>query len=152
MTHRTYADRFWGKVERTEGCWNWLGAKTAKGYGQLRIAGQAAYAHRLSALMSGLDPTGSVVDHICHNPSCVRPDHLRLVTAKQNSENLSGAHKDSSSGVRGVSWDSRNRKWQARVFSAGRQASKRFETLEQATAWAKAKRNEMFTHNDLDRR
>lgn len=145
------AKRFWAKVKKTDTCWIWTGAKTAKGYGTFQSGGRVQYAHRMAIAETGIDPSGRTVDHVCHNRSCVRGEHLRLVTSKQNSENLAGAHRDNKSGVRGVSWDKRNQKWQARVYSQGAQAHKRFEHLRDAEAWVVARRNELFTHNDADR-
>lgn len=90
------------------------------------------------------------VDHRCHNRGCVRPDHLRLATNKQNQENLSGPHQDSSSGVRGVSWE--KGRWRACVVHDGHKINVgRFVTLDEAEAAVRAKRLELFTHNDLDR-
>ena len=43
-----------------------------------------------------------MIDHICHNRTCVNVDHLRLATAAQNNSNLAGATARSSTGVRGV--------------------------------------------------
>ena len=67
-------------------CWNWLGAKTPKGYGQLLHAGRLEYTHRLSArLFLGLDRDSDLyVLHDCDNPSCFNPSHLRTGTQADN--------------------------------------------------------------------
>ena len=38
-------------------------------------------------------PDGMMIDHICHNRTCVDVDHLRLATVAQNSANRAGAHR-----------------------------------------------------------
>lgn len=88
----TQDERFWQKVERTDSCWLWLGAKNDKGYGQLCRTGarngepaRLIYAHRVSyELMIGLIPEGLVIDHLCRNASCVNPAHLEAVTFTEN--------------------------------------------------------------------
>jgi hypothetical protein len=67
-------------------CWNWLGAKTTKGYGHLLHAGRLEYTRRLSArLFLALDRDCDLcVLHDCDNPSCFNPDHLRLGTQADN--------------------------------------------------------------------
>lgn len=142
---------FWAKVEKTDGCWNWTGATDANGYGRFSRQGLA---HRFAfVLENGPIPDGLVLDHICHNPRCVRPGHLRACTQKQNLENQSGAYSTSKSGVRGVSWNANAKKWVGFV-----QHNKKgiyvgyYSTIAEAEAAVIAKRLELFTHNDVDRR
>jgi hypothetical protein len=76
------------------------------------------------------------------------------VSHKQNKENLRGASKNSKSGARGVWWHKSSNRWQARVGHDGKQVHVGyFGTIAEAEAEAAviAKRNELFTHNDLDR-
>ena len=81
----TVKDRFLEKIIIGDGCWNWTAA-TTRGYGCLRVNGRALYAHRLAyELYRGPIPAGDWVLHRCHNPRCVRPDHLMLGDAKTNS-------------------------------------------------------------------
>lgn len=87
------AERFWSKVDRSHpsGCWLWLGAPNAFGYGtfartlapgvQKRVL---AHRHAYELLVAPI-PEGLTLDHLCERTICVRPDHLEPVT---NSENL----------------------------------------------------------------
>jgi len=66
-------------------CWNWQGTKVM-GYGTLMVR-----THRLAyELFVGEPPDGRVLDHMCDNPSCCNPDHLRPATVRENS--LRGDH------------------------------------------------------------
>jgi len=149
---KTIEERFWEKVDKTETCWNWT-AGQQKGYGAFSIARRPTGAHRYSyAAVHGPIPDGLEIDHICHNRLCVNPQHLRAVTSKQNGENLRGAYSNSRSGVRGVSWFKRDSKWRAEVgHNGGRVWLGYFDSLQDAESAVIAKRNELFTHNDLDK-
>jgi hypothetical protein len=144
---------FWSRVEKLEGCWQWTGGINSHGYGMLKVDGRSRGAHRFSwELHNGPIPEGSLIDHICHNRSCVNPEHLRLATVKQNGENMKGAQSNSTTGVRGVTFDRSRGTFRAEVthhrkrYDAGRHS-----TLAQAEAAVIAKRKELFTHNTLDR-
>jgi len=77
-------ERFWSKVEKTNGCWNWV-AGTSNGYGIFWFNKTYVGAHRISyQLKYGIIPNDKVLDHLCRNPLCVNPDHLELVTDKEN--------------------------------------------------------------------
>lgn len=77
--------RFWAKVEKTEGCWNWVASRNNKGYGHLGMGDRRVYAHRYSyELHKGAIPSGLHIDHLCRNRSCVNPDHLEPVTNREN--------------------------------------------------------------------
>lgn len=82
------ADRFWPKVQKGEGCWEWIGSRNAAGYGKMTVGGRGAghvRAHRVSwELANGPVPEGLWVLHTCDNPPCVRPDHLWLGTRLDN--------------------------------------------------------------------
>lgn len=43
------------------------------------------------AIHHGSDPGNFIVDHTCHTRSCCNPDHLQLVTAKENSQRMVSA-------------------------------------------------------------
>lgn len=77
--------RFWAKVRKTGGCWLWTASTMGGGYGQFRVPGRSAYAHRFSyELAYGPIPAGLVIDHKCSNPICVNPAHLHMVTQGEN--------------------------------------------------------------------
>src|ERR1700744_3050035 len=60
-------------VKANDGCWNWVGAKNNRGYGNYR----SKSAHRMSYEANSGEkiPEGMTIDHICRNTSCVNPDH-----------------------------------------------------------------------------
>lgn len=116
----TPKDRFYKKVDKTDGCWLWIGSKDPKGYGTFRHEGRTTGAHRVAwAWERGSIPVGMELDHLCHTPACVNPTHLRLATHFENSQNRNGAYSNSKSGVRGVYWRAENKRWQAKAIFAG---------------------------------
>ena len=83
-THRPALDRFWEKVDKSGDCWLWLGNRQRKGYGLFK-ADKDVQCHRwIYEQCVGPIPEGLVIDHICNNPPCVRPSHLRPLTSRQN--------------------------------------------------------------------
>jgi len=95
--------RFWDKVQFTDTCWVWVGGRDYHGYGSFTGEdGKRMSAHRWAwnryvqelptypygsrrvRTVAALAPARRVLDHLCRNPSCVRFDHLRLITDTEN--------------------------------------------------------------------
>lgn len=53
------------------------------------------------------------VDHIYHKTLDNRRSQIRFTNRSQNAQNIRGATKKSKSGVRGVFWEARDRRWRA---------------------------------------
>ena len=77
----TVEERFWGKVEKAEGgCWLWRGG-CQRGY-PMFWNGEATV--RATTWLLGPLPVGFQRHHICKTTTCVRPDHLRVVTTSEH--------------------------------------------------------------------
>lgn len=142
------------KVEKTDSCWNWVGNKDSLGYGRLKFQGKTVSAHRASYLIWVEEiPEDLVIDHICHNTSCVNPDHLRAGTQKQNMEHRLTGNLGARSKFQGVSWFNQSKKWRARVTHNGVVHDLGLFTNEKdAAEAARMKRIELYTFNIADRK
>jgi len=77
--------RFWAKVIRQDGCWDWNGRVGGNNYGLLRLNSKSIIASRFSYLLhKGPIPAGYFVCHTCDNPPCTNPEHLFLGSPKEN--------------------------------------------------------------------
>lgn len=95
----TEEERFWSKVNKDTptGCWLWTACKNKKGYGEFKSCKSRGMsrAHRwLYEKLNGPIPKGMQLDHFKRNnpetrdqcfTNCVNPEHLELVTSKENS-------------------------------------------------------------------
>lgn len=83
------SEAFWSLVAKhpdPKVCWPWLGAKKPQGYGVYKARG-SFLAHRIAwAGYWGIEPGAFVVRHLCYEPACCNPSHLRLGTSKQNED------------------------------------------------------------------
>jgi hypothetical protein len=71
-----------------KGCWEYPGLN-ARGYGELSVNGKQRIAHRLTASLTKPDFSRHMqVHHACSNRACCNPDHLRIVTAHENTAEM----------------------------------------------------------------
>lgn len=79
------AEKLLTKVNKTQSCWVWVGAKSGSGYGRIRVGDKLHQAHRISyELFRESIPAGMNLDHLCLNKLCVNPEHLEVVTSQTN--------------------------------------------------------------------
>ena len=84
------------RSERSGDCLIFTGSKNKKGYGGVRFGDTLVAAHRLAyAVAKGMtvadlyarcERDGLIVMHTCDTPECINPDHLRLGTHKDNTQ------------------------------------------------------------------
>jgi len=87
-------ERFMSKIDfssSAKGCWIWKGSfaghdEPKHAYGRFYFMGRNVMAHKFSyEFIGGYEiKKGYVIDHLCRTPSCVNPNHLQCITAKEN--------------------------------------------------------------------
>lgn len=94
------------------------GGENQGGYPVVTVDSKKILIHRIVfAMVNGYLP--KQVDHINGVRNDNRPCNLRAATQLQNNQNRR-TRKDSSSGIKGVCWNSRLGKWEARVRANGK--------------------------------
>ncbi len=70
---------------REDGCAEWCRALNADGYGRVKRGGTTQLVHRVVyELVKGPIPSGLQIDHLCRFRACVNPEHLEVVTIRDN--------------------------------------------------------------------
>lgn len=94
--------RIFSRVEVDEhGCFNWTGGDSGKGkgggYGRISIDNTTSAVHLVVYThFYGYIPSGKQVDHTCNNRRCCNPDHLELVSHKENQKRRAERQKANS--------------------------------------------------------
>ena len=71
--------------DEVSGCMVWTGDKTSNGYGRMVVDGKRKRVHRLMyERVNGEIPDSMVIDHVCRNRLCCNPEHLRVVSNREN--------------------------------------------------------------------
>lgn len=87
-----------GKEFEGTPCWCWQGSCSGNGrgggYPRMNLNGQTVAVHRVVYThFNGFIPGKKQIDHKCRNRMCVNPDHLEMVTHKQNQKRRDAAKK-----------------------------------------------------------
>jgi len=92
---KSLGERFWEKVDcagptqphMDTCCWQWIAGKELDGYGMFNVGiengGKTRRAHVVS-LSFVLSRMPAYVMHVCDNPACIRPSHLKEGTHVEN--------------------------------------------------------------------
>lgn len=96
-----------------------LNTKHKDGYMRGLIFNKPIYAHRAAwVMLYGRWPENEI-DHIDGDPSNNKIENLREADRLQNSYNR-GAHKNNTSGSKGVFWSKHKKRWQAKIGYMGK--------------------------------
>lgn len=145
------SERFWSKVDKSGECWLWTSTRNRRGrYGHFTLKGRKYLAHRIAWFAAGnFIPAGKVLDHTCGEPTCVRVEHLRVITQGQNTQNVKGAYKNNATGTRGVTF--RRGKYVAQAqLDKKRYYLGQYDTLDEADVIVRAWRREHMEYSVMD--
>lgn len=136
-----------GALYRKTGCTRWkvgtrAGSVNAGGYRLVYVAGTYYGEHRLIYLLHH-KVLPAYVDHIDGITKNNHIENLRACTVAENQHNAK-TRNDNASGVKGVCWDSRERKWRAYVMRCRKFVHVgHYHTIEEAALAVQAARAEL---------
>lgn len=114
-----------------------------KNYRAIKVDGAYIKAHRyIWEQANGPIPEGYLVDHIdgdIHNNAL---SNLRLATLTENNRNARLSSRNTT-GVKGLSWDSKRSRYQACIWHEGRNLRKVTTDREEAIQWLTDTRNKL---------
>ena len=109
-----------------------------RGYYRMVLLGKRYKSHRVAWAMHTGDWPSNQIDHINGDKVDNRIENLREATQTENSRNMK-IPTTNTSGVIGVSWDKKARRWRAGITAAGKQVYLgTFESFDDAVAARKA--------------
>lgn len=84
-------------------CHIWQGSHSGNGrgggYPRMSLDGQTVAVHRVMYVNThGFVPGKKQIDHLCRNRMCVNPEHLEMVTHKENQRRRDNALSDCNNG------------------------------------------------------
>lgn len=110
-----------------------IGTLRPDGYIKARLNGSYYYLHRLVWMYHyGEINQGYEIDHIDGNPSNNTIKNLRLARSFENTQNIRTAHIDSKTGILGVTWSKKYKKYVVQIKRLDKRIAKYFKNIEEA--------------------
>ena len=87
------------RIDPETGCHIWQGSDSGNGrgggYPRMCLNGQTVAVHRVMYThVHGYIPGKKQIDHLCRNRMCVNPNHLEMVTHRENQRRRDNAYND----------------------------------------------------------
>lgn len=74
------------KINPVTQCWDYQGFINENGYGRIQYMKKSYYVHRLMYFLYYDKPMEGIVMHLCNNPLCCNPFHLKHGTILENNQ------------------------------------------------------------------
>ena len=139
VSMRKWCSRFAGKK---------AGTVSVHGYVKINFRGKIVAAHRLAWLMYYGSWPDNMIDHINWDKADNTIKNLRVVTSSENGRNR-GKQSNNTSGVLGVTWHKRRRKWYSQIKGPnGYEYIGMFDDIEDAKSARQAAQKRLGYHEN----